>query len=102
MELVRYILEIPAPGIVQADRGQDHVAASTQAIKDRFAAQGNIGATPLTDEPDKGYHDASRRRHVAALAVGVHVILRGAQSTKRETGCGRRQNGQPRCMLVCC
>jgi len=55
MELVRYILELTAPGIVQADRSQDSLAASTQAIRGRFAAQRNIGATPLTDEPDKGY-----------------------------------------------
>ena len=40
---------------MQADRSQDSIAASTQAIRGRFAAQRNIGATPLTDEPDKGY-----------------------------------------------
>lgn len=55
MELVRYVLGLTAPGIVQADRSQDSLAASTQAIRGRFAAQRNIGATPLTDEPDKGY-----------------------------------------------
>ena len=55
MELVRYVLGLTAPDIVQADRSQDSIAASTQAIRGRFAAQRNIGATPLTDEPDKGY-----------------------------------------------
>ena len=53
--LVRDILGTMAPHVIAQRKTQDEDAATTDAIRGRLKAQKNIGATPLTDEPDKGH-----------------------------------------------
>jgi hypothetical protein len=55
MELVRFMLGLTAPHIVEGDRSKAQVESATEAIRGRLAAQRNVDATPLTDDADKGY-----------------------------------------------
>jgi hypothetical protein len=55
LELVRHVLGLTAPQIVLRDDSPDSVTSSNEAIRGRLASQKSITATPLTDEPDKGY-----------------------------------------------
>ena len=54
-EYARKLLGIMAPHLIAQRKTQDEDAATTYAIQGRLKAQKNIGATPLTDEGDKGF-----------------------------------------------
>jgi hypothetical protein len=55
LELALYLLGRVAPTVVQAKSEPDQVEATSQAIRGRLQAQKAVAATPVSDDPDKGY-----------------------------------------------
>lgn len=60
LKVVKFVLGLTAPQMVQPDSDHNRERATSQAIQERFRVQKNVSATDIVDDPVKGMEALNR------------------------------------------